>query len=136
MSLEHYLARKGALTLEQGAHCFLAVADGLATVHDRGIVHRDIKPATSCCGAFGGPVLVDFGLAAVAGGMGRATGASAGYTPLFAAPEQLRKGQTDARSDVYSLAGSLYYSLLYLNAQHREPDLFDAALVPKEVRNY
>ena len=135
MSLEHYLARKGALTLEQAARCFLAVADGLATVHDRGIVHRDIKPANIMLRRVGGPVLVDFGLAAVAGGMGRTrTGASAGYTPLFAAPEQLRKGQTDARSDVYSLAGSLYYSLLYLDAQHREPDLFDAALVPKEVR--
>jgi serine/threonine protein kinase len=83
----------------------------------------------------GPPVLVDFGLAVSAGDAGLTrTGQSAGYTGAFAAPEQIRRGQIDTRSDVYSLAGSLYYALAYGKSQQREPDLFDPSLVPQELR--
>ena len=62
------------------------------------------------------------------------SGGSLGYTAAFAAPEQLRHRPTDARSDVFSLAASLYYALAYGDPQHREPDQFDPALVAAEFR--
>jgi parallel beta-helix repeat protein len=136
VSLEQYLAKKGPLTVEQAQRLFRDVADGLAVAHGRGVVHRDIKPANILLRPDGRPVLVDFGLAAVAetGSLTR-TGASAGYTALFASAEQMRRGQADARSDVYSLAASLYYALLYHDADRRDPQLFKPHLVPEDVRD-
>jgi formylglycine-generating enzyme required for sulfatase activity len=59
---------------------------------------------------------------------------SAGYTALFAAPEQLRGRPADARSDVYSLAAALYYALRYDDPAGREPEHFDEARVPEAFR--
>jgi formylglycine-generating enzyme required for sulfatase activity len=135
VSLEHHLARHGALPLPEARRLFLAVADGLAVAHAKGIVHRDVKPANILLRGDDTPVLVDFGLAAIRGLAGLTLpGGSPGGTPEFAALEQIRKGQADARSDVYSLAASLYYALAYDASQHREPDLFDPELVPAELR--
>ncbi|HYT93052.1 MAG TPA: right-handed parallel beta-helix repeat-containing protein [Gemmataceae bacterium] len=135
-SLEQHLARHGPLPLEQAQRLFRDVADGLAAAHARGIVHRDVKPANILLRADGRPVLVDFGLAAVADSSGLTrTGGTAGYTALFAAAEQIRRGQADARSDVYSLAASLYYALNYHDADRRDPQLFKAHLVPAAVRD-
>jgi serine/threonine protein kinase len=135
-SLELYLEKHGALTLPQARPLFLALADGLAAAHARGIIHRDIKPANILLRRSDStPVLVDFGLAAMADDKGLTkTGRSAGYTAMFAAPEQLRGKPADARSDIYSLAASLYYALVYDKLEHREPDQFDAEYVPEELR--
>jgi molecular chaperone DnaK len=136
MSLEWYLQRRGALTLRQARPLFLAVADGLAAAHERSIIHRDIKPANILLRRDGTPVLVDFGLAAVADDRGLTkTGRSAGYTAMFAAPEQLRSKPADVRSDIYSLAASLYYALVYDKPEHREPDQFEPKLVPEVLRD-
>src|SRR5205085_7976739 len=62
VSLEQYLAKKGALTVEQAQRLFRDVADGLAVAHGRGVVHRDVKPANILLRADSRPVLVDFGL--------------------------------------------------------------------------
>ena len=113
----------------------MAVADGLAAAHARGIVHRDIKPVNILLRADGTPVLIDFGIVAISDRPGPTlSGGSLGYTAAFAAPEQLRHRPTDARSDVFSLAASLYYALAYGDPQHREPDQFDPALVAAEFR--
>jgi parallel beta-helix repeat protein len=135
-SLEQHLARHGPLPLDQARRLFRDVADGLAAAHARGVVHRDVKPANILLRADGRPVLVDFGLAAVAesGGLTR-TGTSTGYTALFAAAEQIRRGQADARSDVYSLAASLYYALCYNDPERRDPQLFKPHLVPAALRD-
>jgi serine/threonine protein kinase len=134
-SLEHRLRHNGALTLGEARSVFLAVADGLAAAHARGIIHRDIKPANILLRRDGTPVLVDFGLAAVADDKGLTqTGHSTGYTAMFAAPEQLRAKPADTRSDIYSLAASLYYALVYDKPEHREPDRFEAKLVPEVLR--
>jgi hypothetical protein len=135
MSLEHYLAKKGPLTLEQAMRVFVAVAKGLAVAHDRGVVHRDIKPANILLRRDGRPVLVDFGLAAQESGAHLTrTGEVAGYTAMFAAPEQLRGKPADARSDVYGLAGSLYYALTYDRPQSREPEHFEPGQTPEAIR--
>src|SRR5204862_3045233 len=113
ITLEQHLARHGAMDWPAARELFLSLADGLAEAHQRGIVHRDIKPANIMLRPDGRPALVDFGLALEADTSMTRTGRSAGYTALFAAPEQIRKNQADARSDVYSLAASLYYTLTY-----------------------
>jgi formylglycine-generating enzyme required for sulfatase activity len=132
MALENYLARNGALSWEQARPLFEGVAEGLALAHARGIIHRDIKPANLLLRPDGRGVLVDFGLAGLIDATGK-TG-QAGYTPLFAAPEQLRRGHADARSDVYSLAATLYYTLVYNDPARREPHCFKPSLVPEGLR--
>ena len=102
----------------------------------RGVVHRDVKPANILLRKDGTPVLVDFGLAALATGSGLTkTGQSAGYTAFFAAPEQLRGKAADARSDVYCLAASLWYALNYDKPDLREPDYFKPDHAPEGLRD-
>ena len=100
------------------------------------MVHRDVKPGNIMLRApNGSPVLVDFGLASVGEGKGLTkTGLSAGYTPMFAAPEQLRGKSADARSDVYALAAALFYALNYDTPDRREPDQFEPDHAPEALR--
>jgi len=131
-TLERYLEKQGALTLGQARALFTGIAEGLAIAHARGIIHRDVKPANILLRKKPEPgqgkgVLVDFGLAGLVDTHLR----GAGYTALFAAPEQMRHGVSDCRSDVYSLAATLYYCLLFSDADKR--GRFKAKLLPDEV---
>ena len=136
VSLEQYLMRKGPLSVAQAVPLFARAADGLALAHGRGVVHRDFKPANILLRKpQGQPIVVDFGLAVLAGGTGLTkTGQSAGYTPMFAAPEQLRGKPADARTDVYALAASLFYALNYDKPHLREPDQFEPEHAPEALR--
>ncbi len=135
VTLDHSLIHHGAIGWPVARELFRQLADGLAEAHRRGIVHRDIKPANIMLRPDGRPVLVDFGLALeTSGGLTR-TGRSAGYTALFAAPEQIRKNQADARSDVYSLAASLYYALMHDDPDHREPHRYKPRFVPEPAQD-
>ena len=136
LTLEQHLRKQGALPPSEACRLFFAVAEGLAAAHARGIVHRDIKPANILLRRPNDkPVLIDFGLAALVEGTGLTeTGRSAGYTALFASPEQLRGSVVDARSDVYSLAASFYYALLYDRPDVREPHLFEPEQAPEALR--
>jgi len=129
-SLERYLGKRGALTLAQVRAVFTGIAEGLASAHARGIIHRDLKPANILLrknpeAGQGQGVLVDFGL----GGLVDTHSRGAGYTALFAAPEQIRHGTSDCRSDVYSLAATIYYCLLYNDVEKR--GRFKARLLPE-----
>ncbi len=81
----------------------------LEYIHAQGILHRDIKPANIIVRPDGNCVLVDFGLVKVVGGQTSSYSMRA-LTPHYAPPEQY-KGGTDARSDLYSLAATLYQAL-------------------------
>jgi predicted Ser/Thr protein kinase len=86
------------------------VAWALEYSHGQGVVHRDIKPDNILLERDTGRTLVaDFGIAAV-GGMPRLGNLVVG-TPAFMSPEQIRGEHSDARSDLYSLAGVAYFML-------------------------
>jgi serine/threonine protein kinase/tetratricopeptide (TPR) repeat protein len=86
-------------------------AVALHHAHQRGIVHRDLKPSNVMLSVDGRAQLLDFGLALVQGDARLTrTGAEPG-SPAYMAPEQLRGLGADERSDVYSLAATLYQLL-------------------------
>jgi len=82
--------------------------------HEPPIIHRDIKPANLKLSPQGRIILLDFGLAkGTAGQMTRAQASVSvlGYTPNYAALEQIQGERTSPRSDLYSLAATLYHLL-------------------------
>jgi hypothetical protein len=87
------------------------IARGLAAAHEKGLVHRDVKPANVWLDATadGRVKILDFGLARVSRGEQHftQTGAIMG-TPAYVAPEQARGEQADGRADLFSLGVVLY----------------------------
>jgi eukaryotic-like serine/threonine-protein kinase len=109
------LHEHGALPIDQTRRILRDVADALAYAHERGVIHRDIKPDNILIDADSGrPMVTDFGIArAVSDGETRltATGIAIG-TPTYMSPEQAAGERAiDGRSDLYSL-GILGYQML------------------------
>jgi len=118
-------AETGASTAER-LRVFLRIAQTVAFAHDRGVLHRDLKPQNVMIGRFGEVLVLDWGLAKVFGELGpnderarrsrapgdTGEGAVLG-TPGFMAPEQQAgaSGAADVRADVFSL-GALLRTLL------------------------
>lgn len=76
--------------------------------HERGVVHRDLKPNNAMVTVDGRVLLLDFGLAAAAGTSRITRSGAVLGTPHYMAPEQLLDGAVDARTDVYSLGVTLH----------------------------
>ncbi|MFL5522358.1 MAG: serine/threonine-protein kinase, partial [Gemmatimonadales bacterium] len=114
-SLRDRLAREKQLPIPEAVRIASEVADALDYAHRKGIVHRDIKPENVLLHD-GVALVADFGIALAATKAGAtrmtATGLSLG-TPAYMSPEQaMGDRDVDARSDVYSLATTLYEMLV------------------------
>jgi predicted Ser/Thr protein kinase len=83
---------------------------GLQYSHDKGVMHRDIKPGNVILAKDGRVKLADFGIARIESSVMTMVGTVLG-TPAYMSPEQLMGQPTDRRSDIYS-AGVLLYQLL------------------------
>ena len=97
------------------------VAEALHHAHEKGIVHRDVKPANIMVLPSGEPKIMDFGIAKLPTAQLTAAGEFFG-TPSYMSPEQAGAGVIDGRSDLFSLGAVLYLLLTGRRA-------FDAASV-------
>lgn len=112
-SLANRIARDGSLAPDDVVRIGADVADALFHAHQRGVVHRDVKPSNILLDSGGRARLVDFGIAhslADAAERLTLTGTIIG-TPRYMAPEQLADGAIGPRTDLYSLGAVLYEAL-------------------------
>src|SRR3712207_9444048 len=110
--LRALLRTEGALAPERALAITRQIAAALDAAHERGLVHRDVKPSNVLLDAREHVYLADFGLTRqqAEGGAPLGDARSLG-TPAYLAPEQIEGGRVDGRADVYSLACLLYECL-------------------------
>jgi streptogramin lyase len=107
------------LTPRQRLELFVPVCQGVQHAHQKGIIHRDLKPSNVLVALYDGkpvPKVIDFGVAKAAAqpltektlvtGFGAIIG-----TLEYMAPEQIRGGELDARTDVYALGGVAFATI-------------------------
>jgi serine/threonine-protein kinase len=107
-TLTDYIRMRGALRLAEAFPIFRAIVEALAYVHDRGIIHRDIKSNNVKITPSGQVKLLDFGIAK--SGSSPSLTVAGGFvgTLQYVSPEQFTGGFADARSDVWALGVLLY----------------------------
>jgi hypothetical protein len=103
--LASLLRRIGRLPGDKAVALARDICAGLAAAHDRGVIHRDLKPGNVMIDGRGSARITDFGLALTTDDSARHEFAG---TPAYMAPEQLNSGQVSTRSDIYSLGLVLY----------------------------
>jgi eukaryotic-like serine/threonine-protein kinase len=101
--------KKGAISSRQATEIGIQIAEGLAAAHEKGIVHRDIKPDNIMIRKDGIAQIMDFGLAKLKGSVSQLTkeGSTVG-TAAYMSPEAVQGQDTDHRSDIFSLGVLLH----------------------------
>lgn len=110
ITLKQYMEKKGALAWKEVLHFSKQISKALAHAHERGIIHRDIKPQNIMLLRDGTIKVGDFGIAALENEIYENNGQAIGSIH-YIAPEQARGECPDARSDIYSL-GVVMYEML------------------------
>ena len=122
-SLQQRLDREGTIPTAEALRIALETALALGAAHEKGLVHRDVKPANILLESpSDGVRLTDFGLARAADDARLTqTGLGAG-TPLYMSPEQARGESVDARADLFAL-GSVLFMMVTGKAPFAMPSL-------------
>lgn len=112
LSLRERVLRDGALPAAEARRLCVETLSGLSAVHERKMVHRDVKPSNILIDEAGRARLTDFGIATF---LEETTSLTAGDkavgSPHFMAPEQWRGAEVSVRTDLYAMGLVLYYAL-------------------------
>lgn len=117
-SLRSLTRAKAKLPVDQAVRLITGICEGLAKLHEKGIVHRDVKADNILLTADGRPKVTDFGIAHLPKSAGGMDLTRVGFQPtslIYSSPEQLRGEKLDIRSDVYQVGALLY---LMLSGKH------------------
>ena len=110
-TLKAYIGQSITLPAEEALCIARQVAEGLAAIHRRGVIHRDVKPQNIMVRPDGSVKVMDFGIAKATD---MTTLTKTGFmvgTPHYVSPEQAMGSVSDQRSDIYSLGVVLYEML-------------------------
>ena len=110
-TLKAYIGQNITLPAEEALFIARQVAEGLAAIHRRGVIHRDVKPQNIMVRPDGFVKVMDFGIAKA---LDMTTLTKTGFmvgTPHYVSPEQAMGSASDQRSDIYSLGVVLYEML-------------------------
>ncbi|HEU4488315.1 MAG TPA: serine/threonine-protein kinase [Actinomycetota bacterium] len=110
-TLAEIVAKEGPLSPSRAAAIGAQVADVLATAHERGIVHRDVKPANLMVGEGDRVKLADFGIASVKDDSRITTRGLVLGSPSFMAPEQAQSSDSRPAADTWALGATLFYAV-------------------------
>ena len=110
ITLKQYLQKAGALSPSEVLSFTSQIAKALDHAHNKGIIHRDIKPQNIMLLKDGMIKVADFGIASLQSDIEDSSGETVGSVH-YIAPEQARGAAPDARSDIYSL-GIVMYEML------------------------
>ncbi|MBL0169693.1 MAG: Stp1/IreP family PP2C-type Ser/Thr phosphatase [Gemmatimonadaceae bacterium] len=110
-SLESRIRQRGGLSPREALPLFAAIVDAVGYMHQRGVLHRDIKSSNVKIARDGSPRLLDFGIAKSAQSPKLTAAGAVIGTWHYLSPEQLRSGIAESRSDLWAL-GVLLYEML------------------------
>lgn len=111
-TLDGWLQKHGPMSFRQAVGLMMQLSEALVSAHEKGFVHRDIKPGNVLLEAEGSrAMLADFGLVRTLDDATLTRSGMLAGTPDFMSPEQARGESVDSRSDLFSL-GSLFYTML------------------------
>lgn len=111
LHLKRLLASDRRMEIRDAIKYTIDICNSLDYAHNRGLIHRDVKPANIMLNLLGEAILMDFGIVKIVGGRQHtSTGAVVG-TALYMAPEIIKGEHVDRRTDIYSLGVTLFESL-------------------------
>jgi len=111
ITLKEFIERQGSLRWKDAVHFVLQILKGLQHAHDKGIVHRDVKPQNIMVLSDGTIKVTDFGIARFARSEQRTITDKAIGSVHYISPEQARGERTDEKADIYSVGVMLYEML-------------------------
>ena len=111
ITLKEYIDQQGPLSWSDAVHFTLQILRGLQHAHDKGVVHRDIKPQNIMVLDDGTIKVTDFGIARFARSEQRTITDKAIGSVHYISPEQARGEKTDEKADIYSVGVMLYEML-------------------------
>ncbi len=111
ITLKEFIETEGSLRWKDAVHFTMQILKGLQHAHDKGIVHRDVKPQNIMVLPDGTIKVTDFGIARFARSEQRTITDKAIGSVHYISPEQARGEKTDEKADIYSVGVMLYEML-------------------------